>query len=118
PLLFLLAGLAPARAASLSDAAVDRYNVRVGTQTFDGLYQFTTNNLLIETANAITNLGSDVIKFKINKASGSSYGITLGGNITNLITLARDEPSFHRVFSMPFHHYVLWTYAFSTTTPD
>src|SRR5215471_18560787 len=36
----------PASAATLSDPAVDSYNVRIGTQTFDGLYQFTTNTLL------------------------------------------------------------------------
>jgi len=39
-----------AAGASLSDPAVDAYNVRVGTQTFAGLYQFTTNTLLVETA--------------------------------------------------------------------
>jgi len=55
------AGLA--LAATLSDPDVDGYNVRVGTQTFAGLYQFTTNTLLVETAEAIRDLGSDIIKF-------------------------------------------------------
>src|ERR1039458_7205178 len=61
-LLSLLVGLVAAHrssAAPLSDPAVDSYNVRVGTETFSGLYKFTSNTLLVETAQAITNLGSD-----------------------------------------------------------
>lgn len=42
----LLFALLQARSATLSDPEVDNYNVRVGTQTFAGLYQFTTNSLL------------------------------------------------------------------------
>ena len=56
-------------AAPLSDPAVDAYNVRVGTQTFAGLYQFTTNTLLLETGEAIRDLGSDTIKLYL----GSYY---------------------------------------------
>src|ERR1041385_2818439 len=52
----------PVYAASLSDPAVDAYNARIGTQTFSGQYKFTTNTLLVETAQAITNFGSDTIK--------------------------------------------------------
>ena len=116
--LLCLAGAGASFAATLSDPAVDRYNVRVGTQTFDPLYHFTTNTLLVETANAITNLGSDIIKFKLNKSFGSSYGVTLGASITNLMNLARDEPSCRHTFDMPFRHYLLWAYAFSTAIPD
>ena len=51
--LSLLVGLGAAglaSAAPLSDPAVDSYNMRVGTETFSGLYKFTTNTLLVETA--------------------------------------------------------------------
>ena len=59
----LLLAIAPfASAATLSDPEVDKYNVRIGTQTFAGLYQFTTNTLLVETAQAIQAMGSDTIK--------------------------------------------------------
>src|ERR1035441_5767359 len=72
PMLALLVGFGSASlasAASLSDPAVDSYNMRVGTQTFSGLYKFTTNTLLVETAEAITNLGSDTIKFYMGHRS-------------------------------------------------
>lgn len=102
-------------AATLSDPAVDKYNVCVGTQTFAGLYQFTTNSLLVETAEAIRDLGSDIIKFYHGKSYPRQYRITLPANITNLVTLAHDEPSCRRVLDMPFRHFVMWVYPFSTT---
>ncbi|HTL55485.1 MAG TPA: hypothetical protein VL361_07385 [Candidatus Limnocylindrales bacterium] len=111
----LLAQEAPA--AWLSDRAVDAYNVRVGTQTFAGLYQFTTNTLLIETAQVISNMGSSVIKFYLGKEAERQSRVSLGPNITNLITLVRDEPSYHRVLDMPFQHFVMWAYPFGNSWP-
>lgn len=108
--------LAQARlpAAVLSDPAVDAYNVRVGTQTFGVRYQFTTNTPLVETAEAILAMGSDVLKCFFGRSIGGQYpGITLPASVTNLMTLARDEPSCRRVLDLPFRHYVLWTYCFA-----
>ena len=99
----------------LSDPAVDAYNLHLGTQTFAGRYQFTTNSLLVETAEAIRELGSDIIKFYHGKNYPAQYRITLKANVTNLVTLARDEPSCRRVLDMPFRHLVMWAYPFSTT---
>jgi hypothetical protein len=104
-----------AGAATLSDPAVDAYNVHVGTQTFAGLYQFTTNTLLVETAEALRDLGSDIIKYYHGRAFSKQYRITLSGSITNLVTLARDEPSCRRVLNMPFRQVLMWAYPFSTT---
>ena len=100
----------PAKAATLSDPAVDAYNLRVGTETFAGMYKFTTNTLLVETAEAITNLGSDVIKLYMGNNTSAQSGVTLPGSVTNLITLARDEPSYHRVLDMPFRNFIIWAY--------
>ena len=97
-------------AATLSDPEVDRYNLRVGTQTFAGRYDFTTNTLLVETAEAIRDLGSDTLKFYLGNDYPGKYRINLGPNITNLLTLARDEPSVHRVLDLPFRHYIVWVY--------
>ncbi|HZM05717.1 MAG TPA: DUF2341 domain-containing protein [Candidatus Saccharimonadales bacterium] len=97
-------------AGALSNPAVDSYNVRAGTETFAGLYKFTTNTLLVETAEAITNMGSDVIKFYMGANTSGQSGVTLGSQVTNLLTLARDEPSYHRVLDMPFRHLIIWSY--------
>src|ERR1051325_8922669 len=92
-LVLLLATARLASGATLSDPEVDKYNVRVGTQTFAGVYKFTTNTLLVESANAIHDMGSDIIKMYIAKDYPKQYHITLPSNVTNLVTLARDEPS-------------------------
>jgi hypothetical protein len=107
----------PVSAALLTDPAVDAYNVRVGTETFAGLYQFTTNTLLVETAEAITNLGSDVIKFYCGPNTSGQSGVTRTANITNLITLVRDEPSYRKVFDMPFRHTIIWAYPIANSEP-
>jgi hypothetical protein len=98
----------------MSDPDVDSYNVRVGTQTFAGLYQFTTNTLLVETAQAIRAMGSDILKFYLGGTDFKrQYRITLPAAVTNLTSLARDEPSCRQVLDMPFRHYVIWTYCFT-----
>src|SRR5689334_4916771 len=120
PLLFtfaLLVAQASLPAATLSDPQVDAYNVRVGTQTFSGLYKFTTNTLIVETAQAIQDMGSDILKFYLGPNTFDKSGVTLPPNVTNLITLARDEPNYRKVFDMPFRHLVVWTYPFSTGIP-
>ncbi|HWI57843.1 MAG TPA: hypothetical protein VNZ22_11500, partial [Bacillota bacterium] len=104
-------------AAPLADPQVDRYNVRVGTQTFSGLYQFTTNTLLVETAQAIQDMGSDILKMYLASDFPKQYRITLPSNVTNLVTLARDEPSCRRVLDMPFRHIVAWAYPFAGWWP-
>jgi hypothetical protein len=100
-------------AASLSNPEVDRYNVRVGTQTFAGLYQFTSNSLLVETAQAISSMGSDILKFYLGSATARQYGINRSANVTNLLTLARDEPSFRHALDLPFRHVIAWAYPFA-----
>jgi hypothetical protein len=87
--------------------------MRVGTQTFAGLYEFSTNTLLVETAEAITNLGSDTIKFYMGHNTSFQSGVTLTPDINSLLTLARDEPSHRRVLNMPFRRYIIWEYPFS-----
>jgi Concanavalin A-like lectin/glucanases superfamily/Domain of unknown function (DUF2341) len=104
-----------ALAAPLSSPQVDSYNMRVGTETFAGMYHFTTNTLLVETAQAITNLGSDAIKFYLGNDTSYQSGVTLGSNITNLLTLVRDQPSYHQVLDMPFRHFVMWAYPFANS---
>ena len=111
-LIFLLA-IRGATAATLSDAEVDRFNVRVGTQTFGALYHFTTNTPLVETAQAMRDMGSDVIKFFLGSGVTNQYGLTLPASVTNLTSLAKNEPSCRRVLDMPFRQFVAWTYTFT-----
>jgi hypothetical protein len=108
-----LAAAVVLRAGTLSNPAVDAYDMRVGTETFAGLYRFTTNTLLVETAEAMTNMGSDIIKFYMGSDTSFQSGVTLASNVTNLITLARDDPSYNQVLGMPFRHFIMWAYPFA-----
>jgi len=108
----LISAVCFAHGAVLSDPAVDSYNVHVGTQTFAGLYQFTTNTLLLETAQALRAMGSDVLKMYLGNAYPRQYHYALGPNITNLVSLVRDDPSCRAVFDMPFRNIVAWAYPF------
>ena len=101
-----------ARAALLSDPAVDQYNCRMSTTMIGGGYQFTTNNILVEGAQVLTNLGINSYKFTLNNAGGGY--VTLPANITNLTLEARDVAPFRAVFDMPtLKHYVFWCYTFA-----
>ncbi len=93
-------------AGTLSDPSIDSYNVRLGTQTFGSLYKFTTNTMLVETAQAIRSMGSDVIKFYLGSGFSGQYGITLPATVTNLMTEAKLEPSCRAVLDMPFRHFL------------
>ena len=103
-------------AATLSDPQVDAYNMRIGTQTFAGLYQFTTNTLLVETAQAILGMGSDTIKLYLGSDYPRQYHYALPSSVASLMTLAANDPSCHQVLGMPFRRVIAWAYPFSN--PD
>jgi len=109
-ILSLLTMIETVSAANLSDPQVNAYNMRVGTETFAALYKFTTNTAFVETAQAITNLGSDTIKLYLGSDTSGQEGVTLPAQVTNLLTLVRDEPNYHQVLDMPFRHFVMWAY--------
>ena len=108
--LAVFAAILASSAANLSNPQVDAYDVRIGTETFAPMYSFTTNTPLVETAQAITNMGSDIIKLYLGSNASGQEGVTLGSSITDLMTEVRDNSSYHQVFDMPFRHFVCWAY--------
>jgi hypothetical protein len=134
-------------AGSISGA--ETFNYIVGTQTIGATYQFTQESVLVETAQAILDMGSNLLKFTLGrgyqrmmlKPSKTAYPETMqfllnqGSDARNvprikfpgasveaspenpaiqtLTDLARTEPSYRKVFAMPFAYYVIWTYAFT-----
>ena len=93
----------------------DRFDYVLGTQNIGGTYHFTNQTLLVEGAEKIREMGSNVLKLRLgpNYAVGG-YTAPPDAHIQSLTELARDEPSYRRVFDMPFADYVIWTYCFST----
>lgn len=78
------------------------YNYVLGTQSFDPKYSFTQQDGLIETANAILDMGSNILKISLN---AQKYGLDFNGDATSLI---QEHPSFKKVLDMPFSYYFFW----------
>ena len=140
---------ARAKPAAVSLTETEAFNYIVGTQTIGATYQFTQASVLVETAQAIFDMGSNLLKFTLGrdyqrmmlKPSKAAYPETMqyllnqGSDASNtprikfpgasiqpppgdpaiktLTDLARTEPSYRKVFAMPFAYYVIWTYAFT-----
>jgi hypothetical protein len=96
-------------------APIDGFNYVIGTQTFSPAYQFTKKPSLLETAEAIREMGATVIKFEVSPRYKRRYGVSSGElpPIHSLTELARDEPAHRQVLDMPFAYYVLWAHTFS-----
>ena len=130
-------------------SGADAFNYVVGTQSIGATYQFTGGTVLVETAQSILHMGSNLLKFTLGrgyqrmmlKPSKAAYPETMqyllnqGSDARNaprikfpgasveappenpaiqsLTDLARLDPSYRRVFAMPFAYYVIWTYAFT-----
>jgi len=99
---------------------VDAYDYVIGTQTFCPEYQFTAQPRLVETAQAILAMGSNVLKFGIGKDlyynhDGQSLRNipTKHPDVHSLSDLVSKEPFHKRVLEMPFAYYLIWTYPFS-----
>jgi hypothetical protein len=89
----------------ISDPEVQKYNYSIGTQTIGPSYGFTSEDRLVESAKAILDMGSNILKISL---ATSSYNITGRPNYNSLTSLVRDDPSFSKVFEMPFTYYFLW----------
>ncbi|MFM1996441.1 MAG: hypothetical protein RLZZ111_828 [Planctomycetota bacterium] len=113
------AGLLPAAeptafAAVPTASGLGAPNTVIGTQTIGGRYRFTSEPLLVETAEAIRAMGSDTIKFHLWPGYGGAQGNVEEPRpgIQSLVELARDEPAHRRVLDMPFSRILLWAHTF------
>jgi hypothetical protein len=80
------------------------YNLRVGSQAFGACYQFTSNSVVVEQAEQLVRMGSDIVKFSLSPSSPDSEG-------QSLVSRARDSADHARLFDMPFRHYFMWVSA-------
>jgi hypothetical protein len=95
---------------------VDPFNYILGTQTIGVKYQFTEATKLVETATRVLDMGSNLLKFSMNKRyCGRDYALPKREDIQSLAHLASQEPSFREVLNMPFAFYHIWAYCFSST---
>lgn len=89
------------------DSVVNSYNYVLGTQTFDPRYKHTKESMLVETAEHILDMGSNILKISL---SSNKFGDTKNFGEKNPTDLIQREPSFIKVFNMDFKYYLLWAY--------
>jgi len=89
------------------------FNYIVGTQTFEPKYQFTNGTRLVETAQAIGKLNSNIIKFSMAPNAFEHYRLRRNPDIKSLLDFAKLDPSMQAVFKSPFSHYFIWAYRHS-----
>lgn len=82
------------------------FNARVGTQTFGPKYSFDKSKpWLVETAERIHEMGSDVIKFALHDHKDET-----SESLASLAEVAEKDPPCRQVLDMPFRYYQLWVY--------
>lgn len=82
---------------------VTTYNLRLGSQGFDGDYQFTTNRINLESAGQLLRMGSDIVKLRLyNHPDRQTTYPSLSEAILH-------HPEYQTLLQMPFHHYFFWT---------
>ncbi|MGJ8643538.1 MAG: hypothetical protein ACSHX9_09040 [Luteolibacter sp.] len=102
-----------------ANEAIDPFNYVLGTQSIGIRYQFTEQTGLVETAEQIQGMGSNLLKIALNpKYCGADYSLPKRDDIGSLVELAIKEPSFKALLHMPFGYYQLWAYAFSSGSWD
>lgn len=100
------------------DYDIEGFNYIIGTQTVGAKYKFTEESNLVETAKAIKEMGSNLLKFSMSpRYWWENYDIEKNESITSLRDLAQ-EPSMKEVLEMDFKYYQIWLYEFSHYTQE
>ena len=97
---------------------IDSFNYVIGTQTVGAKYKFTEETNLVETAKAIREMGSNLLKISMSpRYFWENYDIPRNPQISSLKELAQ-EKSMAQVLDMDFKYYQIWAYEFSQYTQE
>jgi hypothetical protein len=104
--------------ALVSSLAAEPQSMLLGTQAIGGRYQFTQDEPLLESAKLISELGSGIMKFSISKQAsfGKAKANVRESNpgLKTLAEIAAKDPTHRAVLDMPFTHFFIWAYPFTT----
>jgi hypothetical protein len=117
--------VAPENKVVLKDLFVERepYNFILGTHAISGSYKLTASNSLIEQAQKVRELGSNILKISVAKNSAKIYGIneTLPSKTT--LELFSKNPEYKIACGIDFKYIFFWVHTLtnvdwkSTITP-
>lgn len=118
--MLVLALTAPAAAqpaASCSadpEAAARSYNYILGTQAIGGPYQHTKGNRLIEQAENVRGMGSNLLKISLAQGAAPNYGsaeAARGAKTT--LDYIKAAPAVQQALDMDFTYYQAWVHSFT-----
>jgi hypothetical protein len=118
--MLVLALTAPAAAqpaASCSadpEAAARSYNYILGTQAIGGPYQHTKGNRLIEQAENVRGMGSNLLKISLAQGAAPNYGsaeAARGAKTT--LDYVKAAPAVQQALDMDFTYYQAWVHSFT-----
>ena len=95
-----------------AEAPADGFNAALGTQTIGVKYGFTGRTRLVETAEAILAMGSNILKISLEPGYSECYALPKCEGVGSFTELLAKEPSYKAVLDMPFKFYFLWAHSF------
>jgi len=95
-------------------AAARSYNYILGTQAIGGNYQHTSDNRLIEQAEQVKGLGSNLLKISLAAGAATNYGtVAAARQARSTLEYVQAAPELQQAFDMDFTYYQAWVHSFT-----
>lgn len=96
------------------DAAARRYNYVLGTQAIGGQYQFGKGSRLIEQAQQIRGMGSNLLKISLAEGAAPNYGSQdAARKAKSTLEYVQGSPEVQQALDMDFTYYQAWVHSFT-----
>ncbi len=106
--------LAQARCAADPDAAARSYNYILGTQAIGGHYQHGTGNRLLEQAQQVKDMGSNLLKVSLARGAAPNYGsVEAARKAKTTLEYVQASPELQQALDMDFTLYQAWVHSFT-----
>lgn len=96
------------------DAAARSYNYILGTQAIGGHYQHGTGNRLIEQAEQVKGMGSNLLKISLAQGAAPNYGsVAAARKAKTTLEYVQASPELQQALDMDFTWYQAWVHSFT-----
>jgi len=103
-----------ARCASDPDAAARSYNYILGTQAIGGSYQHGKGNRLLEQAQQIRGMGSNLLKLSLGRGAAPKYGsVEAARKARTTLEYIQASPELQQALDLDFTSYQAWVHSFT-----
>lgn len=99
------------------EAAARQYNYILGTQAIGGPYQHGKGNRLIEQAENVRGMGSNLLKISLAQGAASNYGsVEAARKAKTTLEYVQASPAVQQALDMDFTFYQAWVHSFTDAT--